>query len=229
MELIKGTSLYRYGLGDNIPSDWSEVYHSPEYSYADYGFKNQIGAYFFYCDKETALNVMYTAIQKFNELGKRFSNGSMTWTNTLDNINLLDLTGCSRPVEIIMKLINAGIDVLTDEFVCHSNKKQSFSTIRYCCQCIIDGSAGIDLIEQVEVIKAAKTIDSFFIDSKEYTGQVMTDFNNGLRFKELLEEFGYEGYVFDEERTSPTICLLHAEKLTPPNHTTVNISSIDCN
>ena len=64
MKIPKGTNLYRYCLGDDMPKEWSTGYHSPGYHSKEYGDKNQIGAFFFYLNEETAYNVLRVALKK---------------------------------------------------------------------------------------------------------------------------------------------------------------------
>ncbi len=47
---------------------------------------------------------------------------------------------------------------------------------------------------------------------------MVTDFENGMVFKRLLIEKGYEGYQFMEEKSSPTICLFDSSKISKPTH-----------
>ncbi len=62
--LERGDMLYRYGLEQNYPDVWCNNIHNSEYSYKEYGNKNQIGAYFFYDNESTAKSVLETAIRK---------------------------------------------------------------------------------------------------------------------------------------------------------------------
>ena len=70
-------------------------------------------------------------------------------------------------------------------------------------------------------MNCAAKIDDFFQRLVGYTGQLMTDFENGIVFKKLLQEKGYEGYQFMEEKTSPTICLFDSSKITKTIYKTV--------
>lgn len=67
-------------------------------------------------------------------------------------------------------------------------------------------------------LNAAKGIDDFFYNLPPLLGQSLTDFRNGVAFKEMLIRNHWEGYVFKEEERSNTYCLLDATKLTEPRH-----------
>lgn len=73
-----------------------------------------------------------------------------------------------------------------------------------------------------ERMMAAKIVDDFFYSLPPLLGQSLTDFQNGHAFKQLLQEHGYEGYIFMEEFDSNTYCLLSSEHLTPPVHRDVD-------
>lgn len=218
MILPTGTNLYRYNLGNDIPEEWSTEYHSPEYHSDEYGDKNQIGAFFFYPDEDTAHNVLRAAIEKAAKQGKNYLNNTLTCCQTIADINILNLTGCDRPVQMLNILHDEGIDVLTSDFSRHLNGVQSFEDIRGYHQYIMDNENTNDIFVKYEMNDYAAKIDNFFQWLVGYTGQVLTDFENGIPFKRQLEEKGYEGYQFMEEKSCPTICLFNSSKLTSPIH-----------
>ncbi len=91
MILPAGTALYRYCLGTELLAAWSTNYHSPEY-----GNKNQIGAFFFYPNEQTARLVLSVAIQQQERLGYLYPSNIVTTCHTTADINLLDITNCQR-------------------------------------------------------------------------------------------------------------------------------------
>lgn len=218
MKLSIGTNLYRYCLGNDIPKEWSTEYHSPEYYSNEYGEKNQIGAFFFYRDEKTAYNVLTAAIEKAAKHGQNYQNNTLTYCQIIEDISILDLTYCDRPVQMLNILYDEGVDVLTSDFFLHPNKEQSFDTIRGYHQYIMDNRKTNDIKVCSEILNKADKINKFFKEHVGYTGQLLTDFGNGIPFKRLLEEKGYEGYQFMEEKSSPTICLFNSSKLTLPVH-----------
>lgn len=218
MILPKGTILYRYNLGIDAPQFWSTDYYSPEYYSTKYGRKNQIGAFFFYLDEQTARNVLGQAIKNSSNRGEDYPNNTITTCQTLEDIQLLDITGCQRPVQILNILYDEGIDVLTAEFVRHLNGDTPFTVIREYHQFIIQHEKEKEWPINREKMNYAAKIDDFFQWLVGYTGQLLTDFENGVPFKRKLQEKGYEGYQFMEEKSSPTICIFELEKLTAPEH-----------
>lgn len=217
-KLLKGTALYRYCLGNDIPKEWSTEYHSPEYHSEEYGDKNQIGAFFFYRNEETAYKVLTEAIKKAAKHGQNFQNSTLTCCQTIEDISILDFTDCARPVQMLNILYDEGIDVLTSDFFLHPNKEHSFNNIRGYHQYIMDNRKTNDIKVCSKILNKADKIDKFFKEHVGYTGQLLTDFGNGIPFKRQLEEKGYEGYQFMEEKSSPTICLFNSSKLTLPVH-----------
>lgn len=227
MKLPIGTNLYRYCLGNDIPKEWSTEYHSPEYHSVEYGDKNQIGAFFFYRDKKTASNVLNAAIEKATKHGQNYQNNTLTCCQIVEDISILDLTNCDSPVLMLNKLYYEGIDVLTSDFFLDPNKEQSFDVIRGYHQYIMANRKTNDIKICSEILNKAKKINKFFKGHIGYTGQLLTDFENGISFKRQLEEKGYEGYIFDEEPSGSTICLFNSSKLTPPKHIIVSTTIKD--
>lgn len=218
MIIPKGTFLYRYSLGVEVPSDWSTDYYSPEYYFSQYGRKNQIGAFFFYLDEQTARNVLGQAIKNSSKRGDEYPNNTITTCQTLEDIQLLDITGCQRPVHILNILYDEGIDVLTDEFVRHLKGVTPFSVIREYHHFIMEHETETEWPVNREKMNYAAKNDDFFQWLVGYTGQLLTDFENGAPFKRKLQEKGYEGYRFMEEKSSPTICIFESKKLSAPKH-----------
>ena len=48
-----------------------------------------------------------------------------------------------------------------------------------------------------------------------YACQGLTDFSNGIIFKDILEEKGFDGYIF-QETDAKTFCLFNSHKLSLP-------------
>lgn len=223
MNLPKGTNLYRYCLGNDIPKEWSTEYHSPEYHFEEYGDKNQIGAFFFYPDEDITYNVLNVAVEKAMKHGQCYQKNTITCCQTVEDIRILDLTGCDRPVQMLNILYDKGIKVLTSDFFRYlNNEVQSFEDIKNYHQYIMDNEKMDDRIIKHNINNYGTMIDKFFQWHVEYTGQLLTDFGNGIPFKRQLEENGYEGYQFKEEMSCPTICLFNSSKLTPPIHKTLS-------
>lgn len=214
------TKLYRYCLGTGMPDEWINNYHSPEYHSAKYGEKNQIGAFFFYLNEKTAWNVLNAAVRNAVLQGREYAQNTITSCEVTADIELLDLTGCDRPVQILNILYDNGIDILTPDFVRHYDDSK-FDLIRASHLYLLNSEGVTDCKSMGKRLNEAKNIDDFFQSHIGYTGQLMTDFGNGLLFKSQLQNRGFEGYLFTEELSSPTICLFDATKLSQPIHTVV--------
>lgn len=216
--LPAGTELYRYCLGTKVPVAWSTDYHSPEYFRPEYGDKNQIGAFFFYPNEQTARNVLGVAVQQQENQGHSYPINIITACHTTADINLLDITNCQRPVNILNILYDEGIDVLTTDFNKYLDDMVPFNQIRGHYQFIIDNEDTNDRMVKSDMKEYEVEIDQFFHYRVHYIGQLLTDFGNGVTFKRQLLEKGFEGYQFMEEKDSPTICILVADKLSEPVH-----------
>lgn len=218
--LENGDVLYRYGLEQDYPDVWCNNIHNPEYNFDGLGHKNQIGAYFFYKDKSTAKRVLKVAIKKQEEeKGKIVEKATLTTCTVREDIVLLDLfSGIERCSNMISVLRELNLDVVTNSF-CNYQKQACYTEIERDLELLYSGNC-------TEKIGAAARIDDFFYKSPPLLVQSLTDFNNGVAFKEMLIHNHWEGYVFKEEETSNTYCLLAATKLTDPVHESLSRESL---
>ena len=171
--LPAGTALYRYCLGTEVPTAWSTDYHSPEYFSPKYGDKNQIGAFFFYPHEQTARNVLSVAVQQQEGQGHPYPNNIITNCHTTADINLLDITNCQRPVNILNILHDEGIDVLTTDFNKYLDDIVSFNQIRGHHQFIMQNEGTNDRIVRNDMNEYGVQIDQFFHWRVQYTGQLL--------------------------------------------------------
>lgn len=210
-----GEKLYRYNIGIDIPSDWSSEYVNPEYIYPNLGRKNQIGAFFFYNNITAAKNTLFQAIKNFKDKGVIYKKGIITSCSNKSPIRLLDLSKFDDCAKIIYFLCEQGIDILSDNFI-SQQRKCSFIKLKKYFELLSDNNPRISL-------KAINMINKFFNSWPHLLCQTLTDFDNGKYFKTMLEEKGYEGYIFKENPDSNTFCLFSPDKLTPPIHTIVEV------
>ena len=214
--LNPGDQLYRYGIGDHFPNQWDIDVHSVEYRDDKLGYKNQIGALFFYDNERTALNVLSSAINRQKDKGIIIEDAIISTATVIEEITLLDLeSGISRCTQMLSCLYDLGIDVMTDEFRSHQ-RNESFGSIRERFHELYSDDWNARM-------SSAKIIDDFFFNLPPLLGQSLTDFDNGPKFKRLLEEHQYEGYVFMEEYSSNTYCIFSSQKLSCPTHRHVAI------
>lgn len=217
--LERGDVLYRYGLEQNYSDVWCNNIHNPEYDFDGFGHKNQIGAYLFYNDRDTAKRVLKVAIKRQDEKGEIVEKATLTTCTVLEDIVLLDLfTGIERCSNMISILMELKLNVVTNSF--YNYQKKAYYTE-------IEHDLGLLYSEILEErMCAAQRIDNFFYNSLPLLGQSLTDFDNGSVFKEMLICNHWEGYVFKEEETSNTYCLLATTKLTNPVHESLSRESL---
>jgi len=214
--LEPGDKLFRYGLNDGYPNKWDCNIHSLEYYCEEYGDKNQIGALFFYDNETAALQVLSAAINNQKEKSNVIKSATITRTELVKEITLLDLeSGIDRCTNMLSCLYELGIDVLIDDFY-NYQKREKYSSIR-------EPFFKLYSDNYKERMSSATIVDDFFLRLPPLLGQSLTDFKNGHVFKNLLTEHGFDGYVFMEEFSSNTYCLLSAEVLSEPKHRQVNI------
>lgn len=127
------------------------------------------------------------------------------------DIVLLDLfTGIERCSNMISVLKGLNLNVVNTLFY-NYQRDTSYTEIEHDLELLYSGNC-------TEKLGAAARIDDFFCSRLPLLGQSLTDFNNGVAFKEMLIRNHWEGYVFKEEESSNTYCLLDATKLTNPVH-----------
>ncbi len=225
MILPANTYLYRYCVGVEPPQEWSADFENPEYSNLPSGKKNQIGAFFFYTNEETARNVAGCALANY---GQKYSINYYTITScqTTRDLNLLDLRGNLKPYVFLEELYNQGIDILTDDFVNYFKGGQLFS---------IQRDNFMQLVNQIapfsqenphwhQNCQLAGELWMFFScgNNDHILGQLVTDFANGRAFKQILQSKMFDGYIFNEEKDCPTICIFDSSNLSSPNHIEIN-------
>ena len=223
MIVKKGKSFYRYDVSSKpLPDNWDDAIKNPEYSETTYGPKNQAGFFFFYEDQETAKAVGRIAISRANNTKSVI----ITSCQLNEDANMLDLTKYDGlmldvksdfPITLLNILEVEGIDVLTDAFHRYASDVVPFSLLSADFS-IIHQSNSDDFCQFKSRIDAANRINTFFYDCIPFLGQCLSDFGNGFSFKDILENLGYEGYLFLEEPLSPTYCLFGKDKLSKPIH-----------
>jgi len=218
MILTTHTPLYRYDL-QKPPTQWSVDFH--EYNYGDRGYKNIIGAFFFYDNMDDCIRTC-----KNEHLFECF--GYFTRCQTIRDLNLLDIrTECM--IRILDILYENDIDVLIPEISTYSHGDvRPLSAIKH------DFEKYVYLVNKQEktdrecctqlglVNKISSYIEPRYgNDSFRYLGQLLTDFENGQIFKEKLIQKGYDGYVFYENNLGTpcvtTYCIFESNSLSSPN------------
>lgn len=223
--LQPGAQLYRYDL-KFPPTKWRTDFWNPEYVYNDRGVKNQIGAFFFFNSFKQAKETALLSWKK-----NRNKNGNGIWiTNctTSESIKLLDLRDSIICIELLAALDKAGFAIFSDEL--KSWNGNSFATLAKYIQPVEDiVLLDVDWTNDEEAMKIVQNsimgmqqelnIENTHIG---HLMQLLTDFSNGIYFRKLLQEKGYEGYIFNETKCpipptgSDTICVFNSTKFQPP-------------
>ena len=223
MLINKGKTFYRYDISSEpLPEEWDDTIKSIEYSNTAYGPKNIVGSFFFYDNQETAEAVGRIAI------GRTDTTKSIIITSCqlVEDVNLLDLTKydealldvqSDHPLSILNILKAHDIDVLTDNFHRYDTDVVPFSSLMEDFS-IVHQPVTNDYNQIKNRINAATRINAFFHDCIPFLGQSLSDFANGISFKDILEKKDYDGYLFLEEPSSPTYCLFKKNKLGKPSH-----------
>lgn len=216
--LEPGDLLYRYDLGEKLDAEWLTDYSSPEYSFSEYGPKNKIGLFFFYNDISAAKNTLAQAVYNQKKIGTIYNYGTITSCQVIDDIRLLDLeTGLYSCSDKIRFLHQIGLNVITERFYNYQFKRP-YSELKDTFEDLLSTNKSLSLA-------AENAINEFFHNFPPLLGQSLTDFDNGETFKEILENNGFEGYMFMEDFISDTYCLLSSDKITAPEHEIIDINS----
>lgn len=223
----RAVHLHRYDV-ECPPEDWNTDFKNQEYIYSeecvDLRIKNRIGAFFFFDNKGTAYCTGTIAAKKLNL--KRIW---LTETSIAKEIQLLDFSHFENISSLLLVFEEIGFDVLTDRF--HKFNPigacKSFVEIRPLVEHIRQLDAKPDKTDRdhSEILNIANEIGQFFYGNHriDYLGQLLSDFTNGIVFKEMLLSKGYNGYIFRESHDSPTYCILNSDALSKPIHQEIEL------
>ena len=214
--------LYRYDL-ENTPKEWSHIYKNIEYIYEDC-VKNTIGAFFFFDSLRMA---SMTGEKAFFNQGENKSLGFwLTRCTVLQKYKLLDLRIYPSISALFFDFYGNNMDIFSGSFTitgkCESPKMSLFlEGVKICYEIIRteDWYKHKEQSQKVDVL--IEEIEKYYLNNYYLglLGQRLTDFSNGWYFKAILQEKGYDGYIFNEsngEKGSDTICLFSAEGLSQP-------------
>lgn len=223
--LRPGTQLYRYDLKEP-PKEWRSDFKNPEYVYPDRGVKNEIGAFFFF---NTLKQAHDTALFSWRKNKDKNRNGIWITKCTISEpIKLLDLRDSIICIELLAAFDKSGFDIFSD-------KLKSWNGISFS-----------KLAEYIQSVEDIVLSDTNWANDKEITNsvqnsimglqrilnienihighllQLLTDFSNGIHFRKILQEKGYEGYIFNETNCpvpitgTDTICVFNSTKFQLP-------------
>ena len=222
-----GLSLYRYDVIEPPKGRWVQDYKSPIYCWDDAGPKNEVGAFFFFDDEDETIKVGKNVLNQKDNMIKAFNPEFSIWiTKTIiqDNLYMLDLSECKNVVDLYIILWKEQIDVFRDDFYkfVYPYGSKPLSLIKEDIKLIVchDNEVKSDKRQECKynIYNFYNTID----ESKQlaYACQGLTDFSNGKIFKKLLEEKGFDGYIF-RETDANTFCMFNSNKLSIPEVTQI--------
>lgn len=220
--LPQGSFLYRYDILEP-PTKWSVQHKNPEYIDYSIGTKNVVNAFFFFNSKRQAESTGRYAIMRNNRCNEYW----ISKCKTKRDILLLDLRDFNNYIALLNEFTNEGFNILTEEFSMGGYGQERYSQIAedFCFlrEIYSKGTSWVrnkQLFTQVGVV--VEKIEKVIGIPKDNIGgfcQSLTDYKNGVAFKNLLCNTGFEGYIFNESdhsEGSDTICVFETEVLTMP-------------
>ena len=222
-----GLSLYRYDVIEPPKGRWVQDYKSPIYCWEDAGPKNEIGAFFFFDTENEAIEVGKNVLNQKKDVIRFYNPELLIWITkamTQDSLYMLELSQCNNVVELFLTLWHEQINVFRDDFYkfVYPYGSKPLSLIKEDIKLIVchDNEVKSDKRQECKynIYNFYNTID----ESKQlaYACQGLTDFSNGKIFKKLLEEKGFDGYIF-RETDANTFCMFNSNKLSIPEVTQI--------
>lgn len=215
------SQLYRYDIVQP-PKEWGTDFKNPEYIYSDTGAKNQFGAFFFFNSFEYAYNTAICALGK----NKEKADGIWITKCTIEeSVKLLDLRDFVLCVELLSVLDRTGYGIFCDEFKTWKGIPLSklLPVLRPIEDILLNSNDAYANVTVREAVLEIQKILEIQNDHIGYLLQLFTDYSNGVYFRKLLQDNGYEGYIFNETNSfcpipgSDTICVFKSIKFQPPH------------
>lgn len=207
-----GISLYRYDI-ECPPSEWSTNFKSSFYNFPDLGFKNKVGAFFFFDNLQETVSYASNKLSECEQIVIEKDPRKTIWitrTQISQSVNLLDFRKIKDVCSLYIFLIKSGIDIFIDEF-----RKTEFCMPSVPYATIKE--AVFDLSNHINIEENRYKIMNFSYGNNEfeklkYAFQQLTDFSNGIIFKNILTEKGFDGYIFKESEAN-TYCIFDSFNL----------------
>lgn len=201
--------LYRYDL-NKPPKEWDIEHKNPEYIINGKS-KNVADLFFFFENKF----VTYMTADK--AMSNKYTEFWLTKTKIKESLNLLDLRG-GGTIAMLNTLFYNGINIFVDDmYIQNCNEEIKFSDLKEDFDYFMS-----DFRFEYNLVKIQASfnrVNSYFIAPGcpfSLLGQILTDGDNGIVFKQKLIKAGYDGYIFDESLDGSTICLINTDKLSSP-------------
>ena len=199
--LNENEHLYRYDISQPLDK-WSDDFHSLEYTYPD-KYKNQFGGYFFFRSEKHAQKIARKSLIKNNISQKGYW---VTHAKVQKTLRLLNLLEYQTITAVFLEFFENNFDIFTEEFLVNPGVKVSpkmmvFKDMLQQAYLSMKNKKSKDnllISPDIELLK--QQVESHYQSNLNigYLGQVLTDFENGLLFKQLLLDNNFEGYVFNE-------------------------------
>jgi len=212
-------TLYR-GDSRETPPTWDSSFKNSIYCYPQVGEKNKEG--FIFLTNSIDIAKHYT-----------FDIGFITTCTTKKELRIIDFSYCYNVFQMLLTLHYCGINVINEHYKLYNNTSASFKDF-------FEKSYNnlVDLIfpdhnneENIVVnkliteinddIEKLNIINYNHVESVGLLAQRLSDFDNGILFKNTLIEKKFSGYRFKEgaDPRGHTYCILSSEYLTEPHVT----------
>jgi hypothetical protein len=209
--------LYRYDL-DLPPTYWSANFKNFEYKDATLGNKNKAGLFFFTDSLDIANHLGVNAAR--NESRNEYH---LTTVKIDTTLSLIDFSKSHRIYQMLCVLDDLKIRNLMNGFETFENE----ITFKKMNQLFDEIAFETDIVKKSNIITGQLKFNINFRDSLDVSifGQRLTDFDNGIKFKKLVNDIfpkidGYKWREFEDNR-GLTYCLFNSNKL--PSKTTMKI------
>lgn len=200
------TALYRYDL-NQPPPDWTPTFFNFEYDTNEYGHKNKANLFFFTDSINIAKDLGKNAAQKYSR-AEYFLTSLRS-----SRVKLIDFSSSYNIYQMLSLLQELNIDVLVKEFKTYEDDND-FSQLRSFFEAALIEP---DDIKRLHLIQNLKVHSASDFTNISLFGQRLTDFDNGLKFKEKVKKIypDVDGYIWREfqDKRGLTHCLFDAQKL----------------
>ena len=215
--------LYRYDL-IKPPNQWDKEFRNEKYNFCNLGHKNKAGLFFFTNSLDIANDLGKTNVKE-NGQAKGFYRTKCTPTSPLKIIDF----SCSSSIYVMLRILkDLDIDVLNDDFKFYGNfdgdNTTTFSSWRDSFEAAENEN---NMFRKLKIIQNLKLHPNSNVQDVKLFGQRLTDFDNGIKFKELVisksnEIDGYRWVEFDNSK-GLTYCLFDSGKLSNPEYEFIEI------
>ena len=208
--------LYRYDL-QKPPTDWDTNFLNFEYITEEHGHKNKAKLFCFTDSKEIAINLGGNASAK--NIRTEFY---LTSTKT-KTLKLIDFSSKDNIFQMLHLLSKMNLDVLIPDFKTYENEND-FGQLKSFFDAIL---VETDFLKIPKIVENLKVHTKSNYEDISLFGQRLTDFDNGLKFKKLVQGKypDIDGYMWKEfnDNRGYTYCLFDSKKLTEKSTERINL------